>query len=329
MKKVNRKLGFLVLGSIIIASSIISSCSKSSNNGGNPPPPPGPTPPTNPGGYDSSAQISAATLVAFFPFEGSYNDVKGGLTGTNHGGAFTTGLKGQAYAGSGQSFVTFANPGGLATLKSYTISAWFKIAAQPVNNPGSNFVVGQGTMGIFAMYDSISGNPNLMLLEFEPYTPVSNDSVRVHAGFNNTGNTAGAGYQGIIPEGFLDTAVGKWTQITQTYDGTSSMYTLYENGVAIAAASAWTKPTDLSPFEVFNGPTGGATTGPMGNINFKNPPQGFIIGGWPYNSLASKVFGPQPWAGYLQGALDNLRIYGSALNSSDVKSLYILEKAGF
>jgi hypothetical protein len=324
MKKVNVRLGLLLMGSAFLASTIVSSCSKSSS--GTPPPPPAPT---NPGGYDSSAQISAGTLVAYFPFNGSYDDVKGGLSGTNHGATLSAGIKGQSYTGSGQSFVSFNNVGSLKDLHSFTISAWFKIAAQPVNNPGSDFVVGQGTMGIFSMYDSVSGNPNLLLLEFEPYTPVSGDSVRVHAGFNNTGNTAGAGWQGIIPEGFLDTAIGKWTQVVFTYDGGSSKYTLYNNGTAIAAASAWTTRTDLSPFTIYNGPSGDASTGPMGNVNFKNTPNGFIIGGWPYNSIPSAVFGPQPWAGYLQGNLDELRIYSSALNSSDVKSLYILEKAGF
>jgi hypothetical protein len=326
MKKVNQKLSMIILGAVVLASSIVSSCSKSSSGGNTPPPPP--KGPTNPGNYDSSAQISAGTLIAFWPFENSYNDVKGGLVGTNHGATFTAGLKGQAYNGSGQAFVTFPSSSAFASLHSYTLSAWFKLNGPVVADNGT-FVPGKGTQAIFSMYDSISNNPNLLLLEFEPYTPVSGDSVRVHPGFNNTGNTAGDGYQGIIPQGFLDTAVGKWTQVVMTYDGGSSQYALYENGTLIAAQSAWTLPTDLTPFTVYNGDKTHSTTGPMGNINFKNPPQGFIIGGWPYNSLTSTVFGSQPWAGNLQGALDNLRIYSSALNSTDVRSLYILEQAGF
>ncbi len=326
MKKVNRKFSILAVGALVIASGMISSCSKSSNN--NPPPPVVPVGPSNPGNYDSSAEISPSTLIAYWPFENSFNDVKGGLVGTNHNATFTTGLKGQAYSSTGQQFVTFSSAGALATIKSYTLSVWFKLNG-PVKGDNGTFVPGFGTQALFSMYDSISNNPNLLLLEFEPYTPVSGDSVRVHPGFNNTGNNAGDGYKGIIPEGFLDTAVGKWTQVVMTYDGGSSKYSLYENGTLIAAASAWTKSTDLTPFTVLNGDATHSTTGPMGNINFANPPQGFIIGGWAYNSLNSTVFGSQPWAGYLQGAMDNLRIYSSALNSTDVRSLYILEKAGF
>jgi hypothetical protein len=327
MKKVNRKLSVLVVGAAVLASSIVSSCSKSDNNGGNTPPPP-PKGPTNPGNYDSSAQISAGTLIAFWPFENSFDDVKGGLTGTNHGATFSAGLKGQAYTATGQQFVTFTNPGALATIKSYTLSAWFKLAGPVVGDNGT-FVPGKGTQAIFSMYDSISNNPNLLLLEFEPYTPVALDSVRVHPGFNVTGNTAGDGYKGIIPEAFLDTAVNKWTHIVMTYDGGSSQYSLYENGTLIGANSAFSKPNVPTPFTVLNGDPTHSTSGPMGNIVFSNPPQGFIIGGWPYNSLNSTVFGAQPWAGNLQGQLDNLRIYSSALNSTDVRSLYILEKAGF
>lgn len=325
MKKLNQMWNFSVLISAFAVSGILSSCSKDTNNSA---PPPGPTAPSNPGNYDSSAQISSSTLVAFFPFEGNYNDVKGGLTGANHGATLSAGLKGQAYTGSGQSFVTFSSVGQLASLHSYTLSAWFKIAAQPVGDNGT-FSPSTGTMGIFSMYDTVTGDPNLLLLEFEPYMPVSGDSVRVHPGFNNTGNSGGSGWKGIIPQGFLDTAIGKWTHVVMTYDGGSSKYTLYENGTAIAAQSAWTSPTDLTPFTVLNGPTGDPTTGNMGPLNYVNTPAGIVIGGWPYNSITHPKFGSQPWAGYLQGNLDELRIYNSALNSTDVRSLYILEKAGF
>lgn len=325
MKKQNQLWSMMILIVCITATTVLNSCSKNNSYGGGNT---GPTAPTNPGGYDSSNQISPTNLVAYFPFEGNYNDVKGGLSGTNNGASFGQGVKGQSYQGSGQSFVSFTNVGNLASLHSFTLSAWVKPNAQPMADNGT-FSPSTGTMGIFSMYDTVTGDPNLLLLEFEPYTPVSGDSVRVHPGFNNTGNNAGAGWKAIIPEAFLDTAIGKWTQIVMTYDGGSSKYTLYQNGTAIAAQSAWTSRTDLTPFTVLNGPSGDATTGNMGPINFVNTPGGFIIGGWPYNSISNPKFGSQPWAGYLQGNMDELRIYNSALNSSDVKSLYILEKAGF
>src|SRR5947199_10432067 len=110
MKKVNQKLNLFLMGTAILAASIVSSCSKSSNNNSGPTPP---KPPSNPGNYDSSGQIASGNLVAYFPFNGSYNDVKQGLSGTNHGASFTTGVKGQAYQGSGNSYVTFSNVGTL------------------------------------------------------------------------------------------------------------------------------------------------------------------------------------------------------------------------
>jgi hypothetical protein len=333
MKKANQYFAFLLVCLALFASGILTSCSKN-NSVTSTPPPPAPNPPANPGHYRSSWQISASTLAAYFPFEGSYTDTIKQLEGTNHGANFGPGLTGQAYVGVGQSYVTYSGVPWLFRndfVYGYTISAWFKISAQPIADNGT-FQPTSGSMGIFSMYDNETGYPNVLLLELEPYTPVSGDSVRVHAGFNNFGNDyAAPGWTAVIPEGFLDTAIGKWTQVVMTYDGESSKYTLYENGTAIAAKSPWTSPTDLTPFIVLNGPTGwrDSSTNKMGYPYWPHFPTGFIIGGWPYNSNVSPNFGSQPWAGYFQGSLDNVRIYTSALNSDDVKSLYILEKAGF
>jgi len=320
MKKVNQKLSLLLLGSAIIAASIVSSCSKSSNNNNTPPPP---KPPSNPGNYDSSAQIASGNLVAYFPFNGSYNDVKQGLTGTNHGASFSTGIKGQDYHGSGNSYVTFSNAGTLGTLTSFTMSVWVKQPAQPINDTTPNYIAGQGAQGLLFMYDTAT-SWNLLHLDFEPFTPVSKDSLRVHAGFNSTGATA---YQGIVPEMFIDSGLNNWFQFVFTYNGASSEFTVYKNGVAISATSAWGyKPT---PYKIW---TDGSATTPFGNINYKNPPQGFVLGAFPQAvtpTISTSIGGPQPWSGNLQGAMDELRIYNSALNAVDVNSLYLLEKAGF
>src|ERR1700761_3253070 len=101
MKTSNGKMGTLMIGILIAVSGIFGSCSKKSSGGG----PTGPTAPTNPGGYDSSNQIQSANLIAYFPFNGNDNDVKGGLTGNNTLSTFTAGVKGQAYQGADSSYV--------------------------------------------------------------------------------------------------------------------------------------------------------------------------------------------------------------------------------
>jgi hypothetical protein len=249
--------------------------------------------------------------------------VKQNLQGTNHGAAFGTGIKGQAYQGSGNSYVTFTNAGTLSTLQSYTMSVWLKQPSQPINDTTPDYIVGQGAQGIFFMYDT-NTSWNLLHLDFEPFTPKAKDSLRVHEGFNSTGATA---YQGIVPEFFIDSGLNNWFQLVFTYNGASSQFTVYKNGVAISAASAW--GTQLTPYKIW---TDGTATTPFGNINYKNPAQGFVLGAFPQAvqpSLSTSIGGPQPWSGNLQGQMDELRIYNTALNAVDVNSLYLLEKAGF
>jgi hypothetical protein len=321
MKTNNRKRNMLLAACAVVIAGMLGSCSKSSSSSG------GPTPPTNPGGYDSAGQVASANLVAYWSFNGTLTDAKQGLAGSNNGSTFTTGLKGQGYQGGGNSYVTYSNTGNLGSLSSFTISVWINQPSQPVNNTTSGYIAGQGAQGILFLYDT-AGNWNLLHMDLEPYTPVSGDSVRIHAGFNNTGNTAGAGWTGIVPEGFLDTAIAKWTHVVLTYDGTSSNYTLYHNGQPIAVNSAWANA--LTPQTMYNGPSGDPTTTPMGGLHFKYAPQGLILGAFPQVATPNaNIGGPQPWSGNLQGAMDELRVYNKALNAQDVASLYILEKAGF
>lgn len=322
MKTVNQKLSMFIIGIAICMAGMLASCSKSSSNT----PPPGPKPPTNPGGYDSSNQIQSSALVAYWGFNGNFTESKQNLTGTNSGATFTTGVKGQAYQGSGSSYVYFSNVGtALPSLNSYTLSVWIKVPAQPINDTTPAYISGQGTNGIFFLFDNF-GNQSLLQAELEPYTTTS-DSLRIHSGFSNTSST---GYQGIIPEAFLDTAINKWTHVVTTYNGASSTYTIYQNGVAIGSNSAWTNGMYLSPNLIYNNAFPGSGT-PMGNIVFKNPPIGMVLGGWPYeiNPSIPSIGGPRAYAGSLQGAMDELRIYSVALNATDVNSLYLLEKAGF
>ncbi len=77
---------------------MLASCSKSSSGGGTTKPPP----PSNPGGYDSANQIQPSALVAFWGFNGNFNETKHNLTATASGTVtYTTGVKGQAYQGNG------------------------------------------------------------------------------------------------------------------------------------------------------------------------------------------------------------------------------------
>ncbi len=296
---------------LLVSAAVISSCSSSDDNNTLP----------SIGGYNSSNDVAATNLVAYWPFDGNYTETKQNLTGTNNGAGFTTGVngQGQAYQGKGASNVFFNSPGSaFAQLKSVTISAWVAEPTQPVNNTTTAYAAGQGAQGIFFVYDQAGSAWNLLHLNVEPFR---NDTLRVHAGFNNTGAPE---YQGIVPEGLLAASVkpSTWVHLVMTYDGGSSTYTLYRNGIAVPVASAWGTST---PTQVW---TNGNKTTAMGNLNFKSPPGGIVIGAFPQAvtpTINGGIGGPQPWSGNFQGAIDNLRIYSKALTQTEVGALYGLE----
>jgi hypothetical protein len=336
MKNNNHKIAMLVIASAILMTGVISSCSKKSSGGS-----PAPVAPTNPGGYDSSAQIQASSLVAYFPFNGSYNDAKSGLVGTNTGGGFATGIKGQGFKGDGSSYITvpFGSSAGLfsgTSMKSCTISFWVLEPQQPIYATNGLYTPGQGPEGVLFMYDAASpAHQDLFHFDIEPN---SHDTMRLNAGFTLTGATTTGPYvgstvggtEGVVPAAYLDTAINKWTHIVMTYNGAGSVYTLYENGIAVRVNSAWSSVTGTgaAPVTILTGGTTDVGSMPLGVMNFTPSPTGLVIGAWAGNAGVAGQTTSQ-YTGSLTGTLDELRIYNSALNAIDVQSLYILEKGGF
>jgi hypothetical protein len=347
MKARNMQTILLIGGALILSGgSILTSCKKSSSGSGGTKV----VVPTNPGGYDSSAQIQPTALVSYFSFNGTFNDSKGGLVAqpsTTNGytaPTFATGMTGgQAYQGSGNSYLlvplgSAASNFAGSSFTSVTVSLWINEPKEPIYAPSGYYTPGQGPEGLFFMYDAASpAHQDLLHMDIEPFAPTTQDTMSLNAGLTATGLTttgeyAGSttgGTEGIIPNARLDTAINKWTQIVMTYSGSSSDYTLYENGTAVFANSAWsTWAAGPAPVQLLTGGTGDAGTEPLGPLNYTPAPAGFVIGAWPGNAHVGGADTSQ-YTGSFKGALQHLRIYNTALGASDVKSLYILEKAGF
>ncbi len=344
MKAKNIRTILLIGGALIFSGAIITSCKKSSSSGSG-----GttkPTAPTNPGGYDSSAQIQSSALVSYFTFNGTFNDSKGGLVAQPSSTAptFGTGMTtGQAYQGNGSSYLlvplgSAASNFAGTSFTSVTVSLWINEPQEPIYAPSGYYTPGQGPEGLFFMYDAASpAHQDLLHMDIEPFAPTTQDTMSLNAGFTATGLTTTGEYAGtstggteqVVPNARLDTAINKWTHIVMTYSGTSSDYTLYENGTAIFANSAWsTYAAGPAPVQLLTGGTGDPGTEPLGPLNYTPAPAGFMIGAWPGNAHVGGADTSQ-YTGSFKGALQHLRIYNTALDASDVKSLYILEKAGF
>jgi len=310
MKKINR---YLMSSVGVLAMLVLGSCSKSSS-----------LPAIN--GYNSSDDIQKANLSAHWSFNGNFNESIQNLTPAPSSTAptFVAGVRDQAYQGSGNTFVSYPM-GNLASLTSLTLSVWYKQAAPPVNNTTSSYVAGQGAQGMIHMYNATG---TFYVLEFanEPFTPKSGDSLKLDAGFQTKTSGAYGPNEGVVPTVFTTNSLTKWTHLVMTYDATSSTYTVYQDGVVLGANSAWSSAKTAAPVVILNGPTG--TGSPLGNLAFSDP-IAIIIGSFPQNlNLAANNLTPQPWAGNWQGALDEIRIYKTALTAVEVGSLYQLELAG-
>lgn len=324
---------YMTIGVLFLSASVMSSCKKNAAS------PSGPTPPSNPGGYDSANQISPGNLVAYWNFENSFTEQKQNLSGANTNAAFSAGIKGQAYQGSSSvySYVEYTNPGSaLPALNSFTISFWMK-ANQPVANTTGSPTPGTGAQAIFEIVNNAGFWPNVHI-DLEPYTIAGTktpnpDTILLKLELTST--APGVVWQNQFPTVMLDTAVNKWTQVVLTYNGASGTLATYENGTLTGtnglgyAYGPFTGSTTLyasdpgSATNVKNAPV-------LGNLQFANA-TALLIGTWQFSTNPSMTSsaGAQAWATSYTGSLDELRVYNAALNSTDVKSLYILEKSGF
>lgn len=97
-----------------------------------------------------------------------------------------------------------------------------------------------------------------------------------------------------------------WIQVTVTYDEVSSTFKVFVNGSKIATKTM----AGFGPLQFQN-----ATKMVFGTVQFQTNPS--LNGGT-----------TQPWASYLTGQLDEVRIYNTALSESDVNYLNKLETRG-
>lgn len=244
--------------------------------------------PPTAGGFTNSSQIAPANLVAYWGFNGVVKDSISGTTGTNHGMTFTAGLKGQAING---------NPD--ATAKAYAtspatpaIAGLKKFTISVWTNTAQN----TGATGLFSIGETTGfwGNINIF---FE------NGGTTTLARFKTIFLDNGATYDNSIQD--VQNGFNNWTHYLITYDGAGN-FKSYVNG-SLARATKITG-TDIRFTNV----------GPVvfGTLHFMTVP----------SSTSGST--DQPWAGYIPGKIDEVRIYSRALTDIEVSALSILERRG-
>lgn len=134
--------------------------------------------------------------------------------------------------------------------------------------------------------------------------------------FENGSTTTDGRFRGNIHNGTSDTWMAKdgipalfnaWTNVGMTYDAGTSTLKLYKDGSLIATSTA----------------------AGFGNLAFQNIGQ-LVFGTVQFQTTPSQTSatGSQPWASFLTGQIDEIRIYNKALNDNEINSLVKLEGRG-
>jgi len=239
-------------------------------------------------GYTSVAEIGAGSLVGYWAFEGSYIDSVSNTAGTGVGTSFTGGFKGQALQGALNGYVLTAPGNAIKNLQSFTISQWIKTP------PPST-----GIIGIFSLANTTKFWGNIEVF-FENGSDNTNGKVRVHVFKNGADNTYSV-------DG-VSNLFNVWTNVSVSYDASSSTFRLFVNGAQVNSGTLSTVSGPLSFADI-------------GNI---------VFGTTQFQTTPSQTSGTtsQPWASYLTGQMDEVRIYNKALSALDLQALIVLQGKG-
>lgn len=270
-------------------------------------------PPPVSGGFVNSSEVAPTNLVAHFPFEGNVADAKGAVTGgaTNGNTSFIPGRKGQAYKGSANGFISYATPGPIATLTSFTVSMWI--------NTQKHTGGAQGVFMLAKQDGSFWGN-FFMMIEGHNLNPGVPQTNRMFMKLHFQKNNAPFIEHWIEPHGFgttdfrPDNMYGGWRHVAWTYDAATSKASFYVNGEKRGL------PAGMEDRKA------DATGTALGALNFKNATR-FVIGGF-QNQLGAPFNAPESWMLPYTGALDEFRIYNKALSAQEINALAVLERQG-
>lgn len=261
------------------------------------------------GGYNTSDEVGAADLMAYFPLDGNGTEkISSTNPTTENNVTYGAGAKGQcAVLDSGYiAYPEIANLG--ASMPSMTISVWAKI-----DNNGSYPTCLFGLTRPSEWAGNIS-----MLLETGWYqagidTLIAKGLVVTKnddgsANWQDSRNVANPTADDIANGAVAapNKVAGTWAQFVITWDATDAMFKVYANGEKISNPQ----------WESRNG-------GSALNLNFFTPTKPLI------GTFQSVVEGiGDSWQAKMTGSVDEIRVWKKALSSSDINSLYELEKAG-
>lgn len=258
------------------------------------------------GGYNNSDDIAPSNLISKISFDNNtFTDSKNGLSISSPTNVnFEAGIKGSAYKGSSNAFVSYNDVSDkIKNLKSITQSMWIK-TSQHTGGAQCIFMIPKTTDFWGNIFVLIEGSTDgKMLLKFHIQKDVT-PAVTWAGQFIETGGTNKL-------EGMYD----KWKHLVWSYDASTSTFALYVDGTLVPLPDSITKRYTNDPAQ------GGLPLGNLANSNVSK----FIIGGFQQH-LGAPWSNPDSWMLKYTGLMDEFRMYDKALSSSEINALYKLEK---
>lgn len=230
--------------------------------------------------------------IFYMAFEGGiYLDLVSEQSATTGGApGFADGIKGEALSldVANQSYILF--PGDtVASVESFTLSFW--VNAEFVDEGGDGGI--DGVLGLVNLSNINNFWGNIDFFVENGSNPTDGADMRIHI-------TNGASETWITSVNAVPDFFGGWTNHALTYDATSSEFKYYINGeLKATTAAAW------------DGAMAFENSGPMvfGTVQFQTNP-----------SLTSAT-GSQPWASFLTGEIDEVRIFNKALSAEEIQAI--------
>ncbi|UKT62548.1 LamG domain-containing protein [Pedobacter mucosus] len=246
-------------------------------------------PELNIGGFTNSKQIAASNLVAHWAFDGSLIDSISNTAGINTGTSFATGIKGKSLQGGLDSYFLSAPSARITSLKSFTLTEW-------VNS-------GPPTTGIIGLFSLSNKSEFWGNLEVFVENGSTNDNATLKIVFTNNGKGDKTYTVGNVVNFF-----GKWNAFSVSYDETTSMVKVYVNGSRVSAGKL------------------DGITGPLNFVNSGN----LVFGTTQFMTTPSQTtsHSKEPWANFLTGQLDEVKIFNKALSDDEIGYLVKLEGRG-
>jgi len=201
---------------------------------------------------------------------------------------YTSGVRGTAFKGALDGYIHYFNANDFSKSTSFTIAFWFKATLAEKDHTNAD--------GVLALADTTNfWSPVVIYTDHESST---SDSMILKFHFLNGNSDVWdfANYAGAnrFPHGYN----GNWHQIAFVYDNGAKTGTVYYDG---------------AQFDKKN------------NISIAFTPNHItqlVVGGFQQAIGAQGTYAQNTWMSGFPGALDNIRLYNTALSASDVQNLY-------